>query len=286
MTETTLQVAAIQPFVPANETETEEMHKSAWNLVQRAAEEGARLMLLPEFFNVMGMPAKRAVQAAGDTEAFRSKAADLCRQNNAWLLLPLVERRGNHTFNTAHLFNPAGKIAFTYDKTHLTITERQEYGLTPGERIETIQTDLGRIGVMICYDVYFPEVARVLALQEVDIILFPSLQRSDTEDRCMVLNRARAIDSQAHLIRSSFGQRRNKPYLPGMMYGASCVIGPDGAVLASAGRHEGIAAATIYPKRPWLRPRCGGVGPQPVRTFLHEDRRPELYKIVVREKKE
>jgi predicted amidohydrolase len=61
------------------------------------------------------------------------------------------------------------------------------------------------------------------------------------------------------------------------MYGSSCIVAPNGSVLANAGRHEGVAMAVVDPVTPWRRPRCGGYEAQVVRDFLTEDRRPELY---------
>lgn len=277
MSESGLHVAAIQPFVPGLAREIAAMQRIAWKSVREAAGRGARLIVLPEYFNAMGLAPNQVREESKNTGEQRNLAAEICRKYKVWLLLPLIESRNNGVFNTAHLFNPSGEIAFTYDKTHLTISERRDYELTPGNTIETFDTELGCIGVMICYDIYFPEVARVLALKGAQIILFPSLQRSDTEDRCMLLNRTRAVDSTAYLIRSSYGQKKEGIYKPGLMYGASCIVSPDGSVLANAGHHEGMAEAEIYPQIPWRRQRCGSMPPQVVRDFLNEDRRPELY---------
>ena len=277
-------VAAIQPFEPRNADENVEMQETAWELASEAAGRQARLIVLPEYFNVMGMLPRQAVAAIDDTGPQRSRAAEFCRDHGTWLLLPLIECRDGKRLNTAHLLEPSGNMAHTYDKTHLTICEKRDYGLTAGESITVVDTHLCRIGVMICYDVYFPEVARVLSLLDADLILFPSLQRSDTEERTMLLNRARANDSSCYLARSSYGQKRGCAWKHGMMSGGSCIVGPDGSVLANAGRHEGIAAAVIDPHTPWRRPPCGGEAPpQPVREFLDNDRRPELYAPIAEE---
>lgn len=273
-------VAAVQPFEPHDREENERMQAAAWGLVARAAAAGARLVVLPEYFNVMGLDPRDAgplIEAAGSQ---RERARSVCRELGIWLLVPLIEQRGSRRLNCAHLFEPGGTVALTYDKTHLTLGEREGYGLSPGEAITTVDTALCRIGVMICYDIYFPEVARLLGLQGVQLLLFPSLQRSEMEESMMLLNRVRAMDATSYLVRSSYGQPRGTAYRAGTMYGGSCVIAPDGSILAGAGRYEGIAIAEVDPHTPWQRQRCGELGPEPVRRFLLEDRRPQLYRPI------
>ena len=270
-------VAAIQPFVPQDAADNREMQETSWRLCESAVTNGARLVVLPEYFNVLGIPPDQADAAIQDCTAVRETATQFSRRHDMWLLLPLIEQRHGNRYNTAHLFGPEGHIIYTYDKTHLTIGEQRTYGLEPGKAITSVHTELGMVGVMICYDMYFPEVAQLLALNQTQLILFPSRQQSDNEEAVMLMNRVRAMDSSCYLIRSSYGQRTGTAYAPGMQYGGSCVVAPDGSVLASAGRHEGLAIAQIDPKTPWQRTRCGGMPPQPVRQFLSEDRRPELY---------
>ena len=283
MSETGFQVAAIQPFAPDGPQEHAEMQEAGWWLANEAAGGSARLIVLPEYFNVMGLDTPALIRRCAESDADRRRGAEFCRRHGVWMLLPLVEQRPDGRFNAAHLFAPDGEIVHTYDKTHLTITERREFELSAGERISVVETDLGRIGVMICYDIYFPEVSRMLWLQGAQIVLFPSLQRSDTEQGCMILNRARAVDGCCYLVRSSYGQRAGGAYVPGRMYGNSCIVAPDGSVLANAGRHEGMATAVVDPATPWRRPRCGGYEAQIVREFLGEDRRPELYDPISQE---
>ena len=267
-------IAAVQPAVASDPDQHPAMVESAWRL---AAEGDAQLVVLPEYFNVMGLDREGMLRHARTATEMVERAREFCRRDGTWLLLPVVEKRDGSYYNAAHLISPTGEIALTYDKTHLTITERRDLGLTPGQSLRVADTPLGRIGVMTCYDVYFPEVARVLFLQKADVILFPSLQRSDTPERCMLLNRARAIDATCHLVRASYGLRPGEHYEQGKVYGGSCVIAPDGAVLADAGQYEGVAVADVDLRAPWVRNRCSGAAPEPVRDFLAEDRRPELY---------
>lgn len=270
-------LAAIQPPAPATAAEHGAMVAAAWQLVAQAARDGADLIVLPEYFNMMGLPSEEVAARAATAGDIVAAAQERCQRDGHWLVLPLIEARGGQRYNTAHLIAPDGTIALTYDKTHVTITERQDLGLTAGQAVPVVETPLGRVGMMICYDVYFPEVARLLNLQRTDLIVFPSLQRSDTPERCMLLNRARAMDAACHLVRACYGLPAGTAYAPGKVYGASCIIAPDGNVLADAGFHEGLAMADVDLRAPWVRPRCSGAAPEAVRDFLQADRRPELY---------
>ncbi len=276
-------LAAIQPAVPSDPDEHPAMVEAAWRLAAEAADGDAELIVLPEYFNVMGLDREQMLRRAHTATEVVERAREFCRRAGTWLLLPVVEKRDGSYYNAAHLISPTGEIALTYDKTHLTITERRDLGLTPGQSFPVVDTPLGRIGIMTCYDVYFPEVARVMFLQKTDVILFPSLQRSDTPERCMLLNRVRAMDATCHLVRASYGLRPGDRYERGKAYGCSCVIAPDGAVLADAGQYEGVAVADVDLRTPWARNRCSGAAPEPVREFLTEDRHPELYGAIVGE---
>jgi len=276
-------VAAIQPAVPTGADEHAAMMHAAWRLAAGAADSGAELIVLPEYLNAMGLDREAARQRASDAHGIIEEAREFCRDAAVWLLLPIIEQRNDLLYNAAHLISPSGDTVLRYDKTHLTITERRDLGLTAGDAVPVVDTPLGRLGVMTCYDIYFPEVARVLSLQGADVILFPSLQRSDTPERCMLLSRVRAIDSTCHLVRASYGLPPTGQYAPGKVYGGSCVIAPDGTVLADAGLREGIALAEVDLHSPWVRHRCSGAPPEPVRDFLRQDRRPELYRQIVEE---
>ena len=279
-----IRIAAIQPAAPAGAEEHATMVSTAWRLASGAADDGARLLVLPEYLNAMGLAREAAQHRASGAQEIIEQARVFCRDAAVWLLLPIVEQRRDARYNAAHLISPSGDTVLRYDKTHLTITERRDFGLTPGDALPVVDTPMGRIGVMTCYDVYFPEVAGVLSLQGVDLILFPSLQRSDTPERCRLLIRVRAMDSTCHLVRASYGLPHGEDYAPGKVYGGSCVVASDGTVLADAGLHEGVAIAEVDLHTPWVRQRCGGAPAEPVRDFLREDRRPHLYGPIAEER--
>ena len=84
-------------------------------------------------------------------------------------------------------------------------------------------------------------------------------------------------DTKAYIARASYGRSADQPWKAGLMFGQSAIVHPDGTVLANAGHYEGIALAHIEVPFAWQRQRCGGYPAEPVRRFLREDRRPDVY---------
>lgn len=273
-------IASIQPPEGNDAASHAQAVSEGWRLVERSAARGADLIVIPEYFNVCGLEASAIRRTAAEGQEFLADAMARVRRLAKWLLLPMVVNDEGARYNRAHLLAPSGDVAFHYDKVHLTVSEREELGLSAGDRIEPVDTPLGRIGVMTCYDVYFPEVARALGLLGAQIILFPSLQRSESEEIARIITRVRAMDAWAWVVRSSYGQPADRPFRPGMMFGGSCIVSPDGGVLADAGRHAGAAFAEIDPAVSWQRPPCHGKPPEAVAEFLKRDRRPPLYKAL------
>ena len=273
-------IASIQPPEADGLQSHARSVKHGWELVDRAADQGAKLIVLPEYFNVCGLDPAEIKRTAAKGHDFLDETVARARRLEALLLVPMIIMDQGACYNRAYLLTASGGSIYHYDKVHLTATETEALGLTAGDRIEPVDTEVGRIGVMTCYDVYFPEVARMLGLLGAQIILFPSLQRSELEETARIVTRVRAMDAWAYVVRSSYGQPADRPFRPGMMFGGSCIVSPDGSVLADAGHHAGIALAEIDLSVPWQRPPCHGRAPEPVSQFLRRDRRSSLYKRI------
>ncbi len=253
------------------------MLEAGIDLLCEALEKAPAFCCLPEFFNVFGAPAEEYCALAENAEAVRTRVSGLAKTHGAYTVLPLLERDGDAFYNRAYLIGPDGQAVGYYDKIHPTLAERQQLGVVGGDRIDVFETTYGRVAIPICYDIYFPELFAALALREPDIIFFPSLQRSDHEPASEALLKARAMDTKAYIARASYGQRADLPWKAGHMFGQSAIVHPDGTLLANAGHYEGIALAHIEVPFAWQRQRCGGYPAEPVRHFLREDRRPDVY---------
>src|SRR5487761_1999449 len=208
----TFKVAAIQmasgPNVSGNLSE-------ARRLIAKAAEQGARLVVLPEFFAIMGMTeldkvAVRELPGSGPIQTFLSETA---RQFKIWLVggsIPLTASVPDKVLNSCLVFDDQGKQVARYDKIHLfnlslgneSYDEAQT--IEPGKQIVVFDSPFGRIGLAICYDLRFPELFR--AMKNVDIIVLPAAFTSTTgKMHWEVLVRARAIENLAYVIASAQG---------------------------------------------------------------------------------
>jgi predicted amidohydrolase len=218
-------------------------------MTEEAAGAGAVLVTLPEIFyhpyELPGLPAL-ACHAERMLEAVRAAAV----RHKIWLCAGSIAfPDGDSLKNRAHLISPEGKIVLTHDKTHLfdvtfkELCARESAVFAPGDSFSTACTPLGRIGILVCFDIRFPEAARKLALAGAEIILVPAAFNTITGPAHWdILFRCRAIENQVHVIAASPARDNAAVY---NAYGHSLVADPWGTVLAEAGAHEEIIYADI-----------------------------------------
>ena len=256
----------------------DEVMGAGFALLHRAAERGAHIACLPELFNAMNCaPDEVGLRAEPVPGPTTERAAEMARDGEMAVVLPLAERRGGLIYNSAVLLGPDGEIVGVAEKTHLTRIEREDMGITPGDDYPVFELPWCKVGIMICYDGHFPEVARILALRGAEIIFFPALQRRLGERKCALQVAARAMDNAVYVARSSYGVGKGVAWTPEMMYGLSCIVGPQGDMLANCGRYGGVCLAEIDFAAPILQERSAGENVGDLRTFIREDRRPQTY---------
>ena len=242
-------IAAIQmasgPNVEGNLSE-------ARRLIARAAEQGARLVVLPEFFAIMGMNdqdkvAVREQPGHGPIQSFLGEAA---RQNKIWLVggsTPLAASAPDKVLNSCLVFDEQGKQVGRYDKIHLFNLElgneryNEASSIEPGNQVVVVDSPFGRIGLAICYDLRFPELFR--AMKDVDIIVLPSAFTETTgKMHWEVLARARAIENLAYVVASAQGGY----HVSGReTHGNSMIVDPWGRVLDRLPRGSGVVLAEV-----------------------------------------
>jgi predicted amidohydrolase len=169
-------------------------------------------------------------------------------------------RRGV-VLNAAVLIGPSGDVLGTYRKTHPFGAERADRGgwVTPGEDICVLETPLGRIGMIICFDGDYPELSRLTALAGAEIICRPSaLLRS--ADLWELTNRARAYDNHVYLIGANATGTD-----PGgaIFFGNSMIVTPIAEVVARAASHECWLSASLDPATALTSLTPGSSVPQP-----------------------
>ncbi len=165
--------------------------------------------LFPEFFNaaLMGLSADHRQQMeairylAGFTERFRTAMSDMAVSYNINVItgsMPLLE--GDDLYNVSYLCRRNGTVEMQR-KIHITPHERRDWVIVGGERMQVFDTDAGRIGILICYDIEFPELSRLLAIQGVDILFVPYW--TDTKNgylRVRHCAQARAIENECYVV--------------------------------------------------------------------------------------
>lgn len=201
------------------------------------------LILFPEL-----MPTALAPFAPGAPSDFEAQAAEpipgpttqrfaaLAARYHRWLVPgSLFEREGNDVYNTAVVFSPQGEMVARYRKL---FPWRPYEQTTPGDHLCLFDVPgKGRIGLCICYDLWFPEVSRGLALRGAEVILHPSLTTTVDRPQEQILARATAIFNQAYFI--------DVNGLAPVGGGLSIFVDPNGRDLQTAGEHESIITEVL-----------------------------------------
>ena len=165
--------------------------------IEAAAQKRADIVCLPEGITVVGTNKKYADVAepipGPSTEFLGHRAA----KHNLYVVAGLYEREGTAVYNTSVLLGRDGKLIGKYRKVCLP-REEIDGGITPGTEYPVFETDFGRVGMMICWDVHFPEVARELAAAGAEVILVPIWGGNE------LLARARAVENQVYVVASGY----------------------------------------------------------------------------------
>lgn len=240
-------------------------------LIEEAGRLNADIVCLPE--NVAGMcvvPQEAGLQTVPGpvTDRFCGIAA----RYGMYIIAPMMEQRdegpnGINVYNTAVIIDRKGQIVGVYDKVHLT-TPAISRGHRAGNTYPVFETDFGRIGIMICYDFFFPESARILALNGAEVLFVPTAGDGRGPAVFDALVRARAIDNCVSVV-ASVSQNQ----------GRSCVVSPEGDLLADSREIPGVVYTDVDLDRQILRHEVSG-GRGDLRGILFRARRPETYNAI------
>ena len=224
-------------------------------LLQRGVEMGAAFLALPENFSFMGKEDEK-IEAAEEIET--GESVDFLREfassRKVWLLggsIPVTAGDGK-VFNTSLLIDDEGRIAARYDKIHLFDVDledgeshRESRFVKSGDRLVSVDTPYGRVGLSICYDLRFPELYRRLMSDGAGLVFVPAaFTRQTGEAHWEVLLRARAVENQVYVVAPAQfgvhgGGRRT--------YGNSMIVDPWGRVTARASDMETVIISRIDP---------------------------------------
>lgn len=232
------------------------------------------LVLLPEYANAPGLTDCRLLREFSECQGaeFLKAVAASAQQLGSLVVLSGVVRSGAHWLNRAMVFDSRGGIRAIYDKMHLTDAETNELGLSPGAKAGVFQHAGMCIGFATCFDLYFPEHFGILATHGVDLVLCPSYQRSESPERIRLVAQARALDSGAYLLRSSYSL--GDPNAGGH----SLVATPAGTLLADAGEGPCVITIEFDPKQKFVKPASHNREQVEHRKLMESHRKPFAYR--------
>ncbi len=233
--------------------------------VAEAAKLGAKLVLLQELHNGAYFCQHQDVREFELAEPIPGPSTDrlgrLARQHGVVLVSSLFERRGAGLYhNTAVTFDADGSIAGKYRKMHIPDDPgfNEKFYFTPGDLgFEPVDTSVGRLGVLVCWDQWYPEAARLMALAGAEVLLYPTAIGWDPGDDQAEKNRQREawiLSHRGHAVANglpvlSCNRVGHEPSPTGAsgidFWGSSHVLGPQGEFLAQAGTGPEILMAEV-----------------------------------------
>jgi len=222
--------------------------KRILNYIQNASKRGAQLCTFPEFMmfytSSSQSPAKLASLAETVNGPFVKSIANAAKENSIQVVGTFYEKskKKNRVYDTSFLVNKSGKIISKYRKIHLydALGFRESDKMTPGSKIvDPIRTSVGKLGMLICYDLRFPEMSRSLAVAGSEILVAPSawVKGKSKEEQWITINKARAIENGCYVI---------APDQVGNIYcGRSIAVDPFGKILLDMKKRQGIGIVNI-----------------------------------------
>jgi len=230
----------------------------AGKLIKEASEKGAKVIALPECFNspygLKYFPEYAEHIPDGPSSEILSKCA---KENKVYLIGGSIPELGdeeqsekNKLFNTCTVWGPTGALIGKHRKTHLfdinipgKITFQESQVLSPGNQLTVIHTEFCKIGIGICYDMRFPEMAQVYARKGCEVLVYPGAFNMTTGPaHWQILQQGRAVDNQVYMATCAPARDEGADYVA---WGHSMVVSPWGNILAEADAQESVIYADI-----------------------------------------
>ncbi len=226
--------------------------KKIISFIHEAAKKKASLIAFPEFMmfytNSSQTPKELASLAETINGDFVKSIANAAKENKIQVVGSFYEKssKKDRVYDTSFVINKSGKVISTYRKIHLydALGFRESDKMTSGSKIvKPVKTSIGKIGMMICYDLRFPEMSRSLAVAGSEVLVAPSawVKGENKEEHWLTINKTRAIENGCYVI---------APDQVGNIYcGRSVVVDPYGKILLDMKKKQGIDYVNIDLKK-------------------------------------
>ena len=226
--------------------------KKIIKFISQAAKNKAALVAFPEFMMFYTNSSQTSKQLASLAETikgnFVTTIANTARENKIQVIGSFYEKstKKDRVYDTSFIIDRSGKVISTYRKIHLydALGFRESDKMISGSKIaKPVSTSIGKVGMMICYDLRFPEMSRALAVSGSEVLVVPSAWVKGTmkEEHWLTINKTRAIENGCYVI---------APDQVGNMYcGRSVVVDPYGKILLDMKKKQGIGYVNIELKK-------------------------------------
>lgn len=226
--------------------------ENATSMILKAVKQNADFIVLPEMFNCPYSNEKFIEYCEEETHSpTLSKIAKLANENNTYILAGSIpEKEDSKIFNTSYLFDKNGEIIAKHRKMHLfdidvkgKIYFKESDTLSSGNKFTIAKTEFGNVGIGICYDIRFPELARLMVNAGAEILFYPGAFNMTTGPAHWELTfRARALDNQVYCVGVAPALNRDASY---HSYGHSIITNPWGEVITQLDEKENLKIVEI-----------------------------------------
>ncbi len=241
--------------------------KKVLEMIDKASGEKPDVVVLPEMWNTsynFKAICQNADEFGQPTLNTLSKKA---KQYNLNIVAgSIADNQDGKIYNRAYVFNREGTVVHSYDKIHLVRHVQEDQYISSGNGIEVFELEGVKCGILICYDLRFPELSRTLALKGAEVIFAPVQWFETRIDHYEILCKARALENQIYFVTANRIGQEFKAIFPGK----SMVVNPWGEIIGQMGSSEEILYCDLdlsLVQRTRQKITC------------HQDRRPDLYKV-------
>lgn len=213
-------------------------------MTAEAKDRAVKLLVLPEMWSC-GFDNENLAEHARKTPEILAEVQKLAKRYDMLIAGSVPESEEGKIYNTLYAADRDGSIAGSYRKIHLFSLTGEEKFFTAGDRPVICKTSLGMLGLMICYDLRFPELCRALTLKGAPLVIVSAQWPRIRISRWDILARARAIENQIYIIACNRCGKENST----VFGGHSLIADPSGEILAKAKAENCICCGEILPER-------------------------------------